>query len=268
MSLEGAAVHAYAAEVVRLATWLAILAAAFVPLERAFALRQAPVLRKGFAADVALYFLNGVVPAIVLSLPLALLADGVHRVMPEAVLSTVAGLPLWAKLPLALVIGEVGAYWGHRWTHEVPLLWQFHAVHHEAEHMDWLVNTRAHPLDMVFVRLCTLAPLYALGFAGASGPEVTAAPAAVLLVGTLWGYVIHANVAWRFGWFEQVLSSPAFHHWHHTLSGPINRNYSSMFPWMDRAFGTLHLPRAAWPESYGVLPEAPRAAAAKDGRTA
>ena len=29
--------------------------------------------------------------------------------------------------------------------------------------MDWLVNTRAHPLDIVFVRLCGFIPMYALG---------------------------------------------------------------------------------------------------------
>jgi sterol desaturase/sphingolipid hydroxylase (fatty acid hydroxylase superfamily) len=28
-------------------------------------------------------------------------------------------------------------------------------------------------------------------------------------------------------------------------------NYASMFPWLDRIFGTHHLPEA-WPERYGI----------------
>ncbi len=154
-------------------------------------------------------------------------------------------------------MGEIGFYWGHRWTHEVPLLWRFHAVHHAPEHIDWLVNTRAHPVDMVFTRLCGMVPLYVLGLGGpAQGGAIAGAdsvvPALVVIVGTLWGFFIHANVAWRFGPFEWLLATPAFHHWHHVVAGPINRNYAAMLPVLDRLFGTHHLPRREWPAAYGI----------------
>ena len=41
-----------------------------------------------------------------------------------------AGLPIWARLPLSLIVGEIGFYWGHRLRLETPLLWRFHAIHH------------------------------------------------------------------------------------------------------------------------------------------
>jgi len=60
-------------------------------------------------------------------------------------------------------VNDFGAYWGHRASHHIPFLWRFHAIHHSAEHMDWLVNTRAHPVDMVFTRLSGLVPVYRAG---------------------------------------------------------------------------------------------------------
>jgi sterol desaturase/sphingolipid hydroxylase (fatty acid hydroxylase superfamily) len=49
-----------------------------------------------------------------------------------------------------------------------------------------------------------------------------------------------------------LIATPAFHHWHHTLGEPRDRNYASMLPCMDRLFGTWHLPRKQWPSSYGI----------------
>ena len=66
--------------------------------------------------------------------------------------------------------GEIGYYWGHRWSHEIPFLWRFHSIHHSAEEIDFLVNTRAHPFDMVFGRFCGLVPMYVLGLGGPVGP--------------------------------------------------------------------------------------------------
>ena len=244
-------------DVMRLTIWFALLAAVFVPLERLFALRPKPVFRKAIAADVGYYFLSSLLPGFVLGLPLAVLAAAAHRYMPAPIQDAVGNMPLWLKLPLGLLIGEIGAYWGHRWTHEIPFLWQFHEIHHEAEHMDWLVNTRAHPIDMVFVRLCTLVPLYVVGLGAPTDAAGTTTPALVLVIGAAWGFFVHANVQWRFGPAEHLVATPAFHHWHHTLSGPINRNYAPMFPWLDRIFGTLHLPRTTWPAEYGVAATGP-----------
>ena len=244
-------------EALRLSLWLVLLAAVFVPVERLFALHPKAVLRPAIWADLGFYFLNSLLPGFILGLPLSILAAGVHQVMPAGFEAAVTESPLWAKLCAGLLVGELGAYWGHRLSHAIPFLWQFHALHHEAEHMDWLVNTRSHPIDMVFTRLCTLVPLYVLGLGGPAQLSTSTVPVLVLVIGSVWGFLVHANVRWRFGPFEHLVASPAFHHWHHTRSGPINRNFSSTLPWLDRVFGTYHLPKGQWPESYGVKPMSP-----------
>lgn len=238
----------------RLCAWLALLAVVFIPLERLFAARPERVFRKAVWTDLGFYFFSSFVPALLLSAPVALLAWAARGIMPGIVTETVAHWPLWARVAASIVVGEAGFYWGHRWSHEVPLLWRFHAVHHSAEHLDWLVNTRVHPVDMVFTRLCGLAPLYALGLAAPLGGSATLIPLLVLFLGTFWGFFIHANVRWRFGPLEWLVATPAFHHWHHTNDGPaeINKNYASLLPWMDRLFGTLYLPASRRPERYGI----------------
>ena len=114
--------------------------------------------------------------------------------------------------------------------------------------------TRAHPLDICFSRLCGLLPLYLLGLAQPMGNTVDMVPLLYALIGTILSFFVHANISWRFGLLEQLVTTPAFHHWHHSNDGPesIDKNYAAIFPWMDKLFGTLYLPKHRWPKQYGI----------------
>jgi len=240
-------------QVARAIIWVTILSAIFVPLEHLFSIHPAKLLYQGWATDLGWYFVNSLVTPLLLLGPVAaLLAMAVHAALPDSITDAAAALPLWARMAAAMMVGEIGFYWGHRWSHEIPLIWRFHAIHHSAEHVGFLVNTRAHPIDMMFTRMCGLALLYASGLASPVGPHPTLIPAMVLLVGSIWSFFIHANLRWRLGPLEQVISSPAFHHWHHTLDDHRDHNYASMLPFLDRIFGTFYLPATAWPAGYGI----------------
>jgi sterol desaturase/sphingolipid hydroxylase (fatty acid hydroxylase superfamily) len=96
--------------------------------------------------------------------------------------------------------------------------------------------------------------MYALGLASPLAIKGSVIPIVTLLIGQFWGFFIHANVRWRFGLLEWIVSTPAFHHWHHTNDGPeyIDKNYAPMLPWVDMIFGTFFLPRDRQPEKYGI----------------
>jgi sterol desaturase/sphingolipid hydroxylase (fatty acid hydroxylase superfamily) len=248
-------------DIARLALWLALLSLMFVPLERWLSVRRASVSWRVAARDVMLYFLNSLAPAAVLAVLMSVVAFAAQAVIPAAVAAALGGLPLAARLALSLLIAETGFYWGHRLSHQIAWLWRFHAVHHQPEHLYFLVNTHAHPVDMIVTRLFGMTPLYVLGLAG-PGVAGSAAPALVIVAGTLWGFFIHSNLRVRLGPLEWVLATPAFHHWHHSAAEPLNRNFASTLPLLDRVFGTWHLP-AAWPVAYGLAPEPAAAGAAQ-----
>jgi sterol desaturase/sphingolipid hydroxylase (fatty acid hydroxylase superfamily) len=249
--------HALLLGVLRLAAWLLLLALVFMPLERLTALHSRNLFGKRLAGDIGFYFISGLIPSLLLTPPLALVAVGAHAVIPPSVYATVAVMPVWLRALTALVVGEIGFYWGHRWTHEIPLLWRFHAIHHHPTEVYFLISSRAHPIDNVFTRLCGLIPVYVLGIATPLTPSGGAVSALLVLTLTMWGFLIHANLRWRFGPLEWLISTPAFHHWHHTLSEPRDRNYASMLPVMDMIFGSYYLPRTAWPSAYGITTTLP-----------
>ncbi len=241
-----------AIESARSAAWLALLTLLFVPLERLFAERPMAVPRRQLGVDLCYYVLNSLGTVTLLSVLSGMLATVGRQSLPDAWLLRAGGLGLWPRVALTLAVSEFGAYWGHRWSHEVPLLWRFHAVHHSAEQVDWLTASRGHPVDVIFTRLCGLTLVAATGLARLDA----GAPNTALLVATvfaiLWGYFIHANLRWRFGWMERVIATPAFHRWHHANDSCRDRNYAATLPVYDLLFGTFHLPSRAMPSGYGI----------------
>ena len=235
----------------RLTVWLVLLAVIFVPLEQLFPLHPSRIWRKQFGVDLAWYFINSIFPAILISLPLAILAQILHRLNPGGFYTAMALLPLWVKLALMLFLNDFGAYWGHRALHAYPFLWRFHSIHHSAEHVDWLVNTRAHPVDIVFMRLAGIAPIYLFGLANVAGKGLDPTVAKMVIIVIIWNFFIHANIRLRLGPLEWLISTPVFHHWHHSIDAHRESNYAFFFPFIDRLFGTAWLPKE-WPPGYGI----------------
>ena len=240
----------FAVDFARLTLWLAILAAVFVPLERFFA--NAPRGEKSpLKGEIGYYFLNNLLPALLLATPLALVAATSRQLLPAAWLSLLAATPFAVKLLVSLLLSELCSYWGHRWSHEWPILWQFHARHHEPQQVNWLTNSHNHPIDILWARITALFPVYALGFAAPVAGRDNLIPILLLFFSAFWSFFIHANVRWRLGPLEKILVTPAFHHWHHTNDEWRDHNYATLLPVMDRIFGTHHLPDQ-FPPNYGI----------------
>ncbi|MDP2343673.1 MAG: sterol desaturase family protein [Deltaproteobacteria bacterium] len=170
--------------------------------------------------------------------------------------TVVGSLPLWAQIPLGLLVHDVAHYAMHRCFHASSRLWSFHAIHHSAAELDWFATLRGHPVNDLLQRVAAVVPLLVLGFK----PGLVAGVAPVV---ALYGLLLHANVSWDFGPLRGVLASPHFHRWHHAdVDGTRHQNFAGLFPFIDRAFGTFHMPANA-PEKCGVADEVPRSALAQ-----
>ena len=154
--------------------------------------------------------------------------------------------PLLAQLLLSWVVVEGFAYWPHRWLHEVPWLWRFHATHHSPERLYWLNATRAHPLEHVFRSCFNMLPL---ALAGASIELVALQGITDAVVGLFQ----HANVDIRLGPLNYVFSAAPVHRWHHARSrAEADHNYGDNFIFWDLVFGTYYRPRGREVEALGI----------------
>jgi sterol desaturase/sphingolipid hydroxylase (fatty acid hydroxylase superfamily) len=225
---------------------LLLAAAVFIPFERLATAEPAQrVLRRGWATDAITGLLNGLLLFLVLLAALG----GVDAVAAGSVphlRAWIASWPLFAQVALAIVIGDLGVYATHRLAHAMPSLWRFHAVHHSAEELDWLVALRMHAVDLLLARIGSLGPLVALNV---SPPAI-----AVFIAVFGWqSWLVHANVRLSYGPLRWLLVSPDFHHWHHCADREAHdRNYASILACWDVLFGTLHLPAGRRPLRYGV----------------
>lgn len=164
------------------------------------------------------------------------------------------GLAAWRVLyTLVFFLAyDFGRWAGHSLMHDVPLLWQFHKVHHSAEVLTPLTNFRAHPVELfVMAAVPNLATGLASGVmwylaAGAIG-FYSFLGAHVLML----GFNAFANLRHFPAWvsFGAILNrwfiSPAHHQLHHSRApAHFGKNRGFDLALWDRLYGTLYVPGA------------------------
>ena len=143
---------------------------------------------------------------------------------------------LWLQLALALVFGEFFMYWAHRFGHEWPWLWRFHAMHHSAPRLYFLNAVRFHPVDIAISNFAPMVPLIVLG----ADDRVIALFG---LVSAVHGLFQHANIVLKLGPLNWIFSMAELHRWHHSrLLEESNTNYGQNLIVWDTLFGTRFLP--------------------------
>jgi sterol desaturase/sphingolipid hydroxylase (fatty acid hydroxylase superfamily) len=224
----------------------------FIPLERIFALRKDQrIFRRGWRTDIVHFLFTRTLSDAFTFVSVGALILLAHSFMSPSFQELVASQNRALQFIEAVLIANVGAYIGHRLSHQIPFLWRFHSVHHSISEMDWLAAARVHPLDQIVTKTLTIVPLYVLGFSKATF-------GAYIGLATIHAVLIHANVRFKFGPLRWLIGSPQFHHWHHSADPEAhNKNFAGELPLLDLLFGTYYLPHNRMPETYGVSEPVP-----------
>ncbi|PLK27567.1 sterol desaturase family protein [Novosphingobium sp. TH158] len=162
----------------------------------------------------------------------------------------------WVAIVLATValfLAHEAAYFtDHYLAHRVPLLWHFHRVHHLAETLSPLTNSRVHPVDsVVFFNIVsvftgTMLGILAYALPGAQPLELAGTNAVIIVALYLFTHLQHSHI-WLpvTGKWGRIIMSPAHHQLHHSDNpAHYDCNFGSNLALFDWLAGTLVVPEA------------------------
>ena len=170
-----------------------------------------------------------------------------------------AGLALYAVA--VAVAFDLGIYVVHYALHRVPVLWEFHKVHHSAQVLTPISVYRVHPLDDILYGAATGALTGAVHgslayVAGAAVMPVTILHVDVVLFVfyVLGSNLRHSHVWLSYpAWLSRILISPAQHQIHHSAHPRhVDRNLGLMFAFWDAAMNTLYVPERHEELTFGL----------------
>jgi sterol desaturase/sphingolipid hydroxylase (fatty acid hydroxylase superfamily) len=217
-----------------------VLAVVFISL---FFLEQAVPLRKRTRSLIGRLGINLLLTALAFGIA-SLSVKPVSRGLMAWTGEHSFGLLNWLHLSgyggiiAGFLLMDMTFYWWHRVNHQIPLLWRFHAMHHNDPDLDISTSFRFHVIEIFLssgfralqVGIIGLSPLTYLFYEF------------VFTCGTMFH---HSNYKLPIGLeraLNMVFVTPRMHGIHHSeVPQETNSNYSVVFRWWDVLFGTVRL---------------------------
>jgi sterol desaturase/sphingolipid hydroxylase (fatty acid hydroxylase superfamily) len=149
-------------------------------------------------------------------------------------------LPKWLGLFILFIVNDFVQWNTHRLLHRMPLLWNFHKVHHSVKEMGFAAHLRYHWMEPVVYNSIRYIPLAIIG--GFSAQDI----AIVHFFNIAIGHLNHANLGWNYGPLKYILNNPKMHIWHHAKELPETTkygvNYGITLSLWDYLFKTNYIP--------------------------
>jgi sterol desaturase/sphingolipid hydroxylase (fatty acid hydroxylase superfamily) len=173
-------------------------------------------------------------------------------------LPAVGGILLYTLL--VVLVSDFSGWAGHVVMHRVPVLWEFHKLHHSAEVLTPITYYRIHPVEEMIAVITSV--LISGSFSGVLAYLILEQPSLLTIFGVnvfvasfqLMGNLRHSHIWLSWGQtVSRILISPAQHQIHHSVD-PRHRgkNYGSIFAIWDWMFGTLYVPKEKEELKFGL----------------
>jgi len=147
---------------------------------------------------------------------------------------------------LAFIGKDFSGYWIHRLEHRINFFWNRHIIHHSSEEFNLPCALRQSVSTVFSFTTFFLFPMALLGVPA----SVFAIVAPVHLFLQFWYHTRHIN---RLGVLEYILVTPAHHRVHHAINPEyLDKNFSQIFIFWDKLFGTFQEELDTVPPVYGV----------------
>ncbi len=141
---------------------------------------------------------------------------------------------------------DFSGYCVHRLQHVVNFFWNGHLVHHSSEEFNLACALRQSISSIVKTFAFFLLPAALAGVPA----EVINVVAPLHLFAQFWYHTRHIN---KMGFLEKIIVTPSHHRVHHAINPEyLDKNYSQIFIFWDKWFGTFQEERPDVPPVYGI----------------
>ena len=218
-------------------------------LEIAFPWRKnQSVFRKDFWLDTFYMFFNFFILNLIVLIALSNTAAEFLNDLLGVIGLTISNLQLFDVDDLPRVLGLFIFFiitdfvqWNtHRLLHRVPMLWNFHKVHHSVKQMGFAAHLRYHWMEPVIYKSLLYIPIAIIG--GFDAQDVAIVHFFALTI----GHLNHANLGWNYGVLKYIFNNPKMHIWHHAKALPKEFrngvNYGISLSLWDYLFRTNYIP--------------------------
>lgn len=215
-------------------------------------------LHKSAILDYQLFIINRIIraflwaPMVLTMVPIAIgLSDALEWLFGlDRVFQTDDTIVIAAFTLVLFLFDDFSRFLLHYLMHKVPLLWEFHKVHHSALVLTPMTVYRSHPIEsflyasrMGLAQGCAVGVCYFLFGPTLSMADILGANMFIFIFNVMGSNLRHSHVQWRWNrHVEKWFISPMQHQIHHSRQVKFHdKNFGTAIALWDRMFGTLEL---------------------------
>lgn len=147
---------------------------------------------------------------------------------------------------IAFFVIDFYGYWSHRWSHQINIFWNKHAIHHSSEEFNLACALRQSISSFVNLFTFLLLPAAFLGVPA----KVIAIVLPLHLFLQFWYHTKHIG---KMGILEKIIVTPSHHRVHHAINKEyLDKNHGQIFIFWDKWFGTFQEELKEVPAVFGI----------------